>query len=221
MSFPTTPNNGQIFTTADGRDFIYDSSVNRWSYRGFDGYIPTSNLAAVTLPTVNDDSPTYEVGSLWILNQNELYICIDNTTGAAIWKKVGATVGATAPSNPTVGEIYLSNVNDIAYIWNGASWVDITGATITSNNYTSTTDPTSADNSTSGYLINSMWLNNTSKQLFICTDPTVAVWLPISGKQFVQLTTDPVAPAVGDVWYNTTTNTFKCSDGVVKTFVVA
>lgn len=228
MAFPVNPSNNQLFTTLDGRDYIYDSSYNTWSYRGFDGYAPTSNFNALIYPTNADSMPIYSVGSLWVVNNDEVFICIDDTANTAVWRKFGVNVAATAPSNPAVGDIYLSNVNDITYIWDGVNWIDTTGATSIQNKYYAindalSTNPSPSNDASQGYSVGSIWFNGLTNQLFMCTDSTnsTAIWLPISGKKFNNVTTDPITLKKGDVWYNTTTNTFKCFDGTTKTFVVA
>ena len=44
-----------------------------------------NNYSASGIPTVNDDSSEgYSISSVWYFN-NEKYVCVDNTTGAAIW----------------------------------------------------------------------------------------------------------------------------------------
>jgi hypothetical protein len=49
--------------------------------------VPIRHNSAAGIPTVNEDSADgYDVGSRWVdlTNDNE-YVCLDNTTGAAIW----------------------------------------------------------------------------------------------------------------------------------------
>lgn len=50
------------------------------------------------------------------------------------------------------------------------------------NNYTATTNPGSSDSAQLGYNFGSRWLNQTSKQMFTCVDPTngVAIWKAIT-----------------------------------------
>lgn len=54
-----------------------------------------NNFAATAAPTVNDDIDTgvnYEVGSWWFdVTNDDVYYCIDSTSGAAIWHKVNVT----------------------------------------------------------------------------------------------------------------------------------
>ena len=63
-----------------------------------------NNFAAAAAPTVNDDvTPGYEVGSHWydVTNDN-WYVCLDNTDGAAIWQKAVITTPAAAAQNSIV-----------------------------------------------------------------------------------------------------------------------
>lgn len=50
------------------------------------------------------------------------------------------------------------------------------------NNLTATTDPGPSDDSSAGYDKKSKWLNTTSKEWFICSDPTAgdAKWEPMT-----------------------------------------
>lgn len=55
-----------------------------------------NNFSATSPPDVTDDSSAgYEVGSRWVdVSNNESYICVDATTGAAVWS--ATTVGTIA-----------------------------------------------------------------------------------------------------------------------------
>lgn len=48
------------------------------------------NLTATTAPTVNDDQTAgYAVLSQWLDTAlKDLYVCLDASTGAAVWKKI-------------------------------------------------------------------------------------------------------------------------------------
>ena len=47
------------------------------------------NLVATVGPTVTDDQTAgYSVGSDWFdITNDDAYVCLDNSTGAAVWKK--------------------------------------------------------------------------------------------------------------------------------------
>lgn len=52
-------------------------------------------------PTATDDG--YHVGALWLdTTANQAYVCLDGSTGAAVWDPLGSTVvGPTGPTGPT------------------------------------------------------------------------------------------------------------------------
>lgn len=54
------------------------------------------NLTATTDPGVsNDTTESYVVGSMWInVTDDKSFICLDNSTGAAVWTEVTASVSA-------------------------------------------------------------------------------------------------------------------------------
>ena len=52
--------------------------------------VPNNNYEATAAPGVGDDAKHgYSVGSSWInVTADDAYVCLDSTTGAAVWKKV-------------------------------------------------------------------------------------------------------------------------------------
>ena len=101
-----------------------------------------NNFAATVDPTVGDDLTIgYAVGSEWLrADTDELFVCFDNSAGAAVWREVGVGGG-------------------------GGTHVD-------------TVDPTVTDDTTKGYDPGSLWLNTTTKHLWVCIDASTgaAVW---------------------------------------------
>ncbi len=60
------------------------------------------NFAAGIAPTVNDDiSLGYEVGSEWFIPGSDVWICLQNDDGNAIWRNVSGATGPTGPTGPT------------------------------------------------------------------------------------------------------------------------
>ena len=51
---------------------------------------PKHNFGATTSPTTtDDDSAGYSIGSVWVdTSGQQAYICIDATTGSAVWKQI-------------------------------------------------------------------------------------------------------------------------------------
>src|SRR4051794_19087417 len=76
-----------------------------------------------------------------------------------------------APSSPDSTSLWYNPVTQTMAKWNGSAWVVATGIS-------STSDPTTANDNTQGYLVGSQWINTSSKVLFICLDATTsaAVW---------------------------------------------
>ena len=62
------------------------------------------HIEASTDPTVNDDVDLYKVGTIWKrTDNNNLWICTDNTDGAAVWKNIWPASGGdvTGPGSST------------------------------------------------------------------------------------------------------------------------
>jgi predicted secreted protein len=111
------------------------------------------NLAAVTPPTVTDDSGSdYSVGSSWIdVTNDKSYTCVDSTVGSAVWKETS--------------EVIL-------------------------NKYDGTVAPAVTDDSNSGYVVGSTWIDVLADFIYICVDQTAgsAVWKLMEDTQITDLT---------------------------------
>jgi hypothetical protein len=84
-----------------------------------------NNYAAVTPPTVNDNEPTYLVGSTWIDNVgNKAYRCVDSTVGAAIWIN-------TTLSTDELGTMAVQNSNAITVTGGTITGTTVNGVTLT------------------------------------------------------------------------------------------
>lgn len=66
-----------------------------------------NNTSAVTDPTPNDDaSLNYDRGSIWInISTNVVFICVDNSVGAAVWVSAVETPWKEYEFTPTPGQI--------------------------------------------------------------------------------------------------------------------
>ena len=82
--------------------YFYDKTTRQVYYKDAAAYVvlnnfenPKYNLTAATNPTINDDlSLEYSKGSLWYNNtisNPKVWICLDNTLGAAVWKVLTLT----------------------------------------------------------------------------------------------------------------------------------
>ena len=84
-----------------------------------------NNYAASVAPTVNDDSGVgYSVSSFWIDTTADIaYICVDASSGAAVWKKTTSSEPKSnyvATTNPGVGD------DDADGYSSGSMWVNTT-----------------------------------------------------------------------------------------------
>jgi len=189
MAFPASPTNGQVYTTSDGRTYKYTLTGSLWDFQGFVNTSPKSNLAATATPTSTADSASgYGIGSIWVdVVANKSYTCVDATAGAAIWSAGGgggATVAATFPLSPALGDLFQNTVTDKLYVWVGSSWIDIVagGAGPAKTNLSATVDPLATDSAVGGYSEGSIWINAVSNNAFICVDSAAgaAIWTRMS-----------------------------------------
>lgn len=105
-TFSSIPGDLDVVTSniAAGHYLVYDGT--RWINQ-------KNNFIATSAPTVNDDSSAnYVVGSRWIdINNDESYICLDATAGAAVWVNSSVTsddLGSLAVKN----EVAISDLAD-------------------------------------------------------------------------------------------------------------
>jgi hypothetical protein len=101
-----------------------------------------SNLASAVAPTANDDNTVgYSVGSLWCDTTADLvYICIDATTGAAVWQQmmtaaqvsklagIEASADVTDATNVASAGAFMKAVDDSDDITEGATKLLMTTA---------------------------------------------------------------------------------------------
>jgi hypothetical protein len=61
--------------------------------------ISEGNFTATATPTVTDDETDgYSAGSMWIVDNEHIYICVDATEGAAVWQFVNKTIPEPPPA---------------------------------------------------------------------------------------------------------------------------
>lgn len=77
------------------------------------------NLAATAAPGISDDtSAGYVIGSLWVDTTNDkVYMCTDNTVGAAVWKELSpAGVGGAVVNFTDLGDVPASYAGAGGYL---------------------------------------------------------------------------------------------------------
>lgn len=93
-----------------------------------DAAIKKNKYDGTTAPTVNEDSGDgYSVGSMWTdVTNDEVYICLDATAAAAVWRQLAkhntyAETGAPGVNDDSgdgysVGSVWIDTTADDAYI---------------------------------------------------------------------------------------------------------
>jgi len=170
---------------------------------------PKNNFTAVVMPTTsNDNTQGYSIGSRWIdTSTNVVYTATAVATGAANWAAAGlATVSTIFPTSPMPGTLFHDTTNDLTYLWDGNSWIDIAaaGSSNVINNYSATVRPTVTDDATKNYSVGSTWVEVISRTVYICMDSTVgtAVWFKIQkGSQWINVTASPHSAIAGEALF--------------------
>jgi len=183
MAFPITPADGTIYTTTDGRKYVYSLARDSWEFdKNTVGF--KNNISSTVDPVVNDDaSAGYSVGSIWVNTvTKKAFINVSDTIGAAVWESNGGSntiVSAVYPVSPVSGQLFYNTITDKVYIWNGSTWVDVVaGGAPSPKHNVSSVDPTVSDDTTAGYTMGSIWVNTVANTSFINVDDTStsAIW---------------------------------------------
>lgn len=151
-----------------------------------------NNYGATTAPTVNDDSSVgYSVGSIWVdTTADVVYVAVDVSVGAAIWKDVVSLLSHTHTSGD-ITDFQAAVSSNVDVSANSAHRVDLNNPHQVSkaqvglgnvenikNNYSATVAPTAVDDSSAGYSIGSVWVDTSSDTVYIAVDVSVgaAIW---------------------------------------------
>lgn len=89
----TTGNNLISRIVPSRTNLILHADADEWAAANIAS--PPNTISSSTPLTSDDETKGYEIGSKWIdSTENTEYVCIDNSTGAAIWKETANVVGA-------------------------------------------------------------------------------------------------------------------------------
>jgi hypothetical protein len=115
-------------------DYELKWEAGRLYVMGGDGFtIREVSHNFTTLPTLNDDDTKgFVVGSRWILDNGDVYVCIDDTTGAAAWELVNTGITPTLQqvtdngNNETTNDIIVKDSEkSVTLQTNGINYQDI------------------------------------------------------------------------------------------------
>ena len=153
---------------------------------------PKCTVAASSPGSTADAAHGYQYFSLWKNSvTGEVYICVDPTTAAAVWKELSAGAGGGIHldvRDPLVtddetlgydaGEFWLNL--DLQTLWQcmdaavgAAVWRPVGMIP-----HIDTRDPNADDDITEGFIVGSLWVNESRSALFVCLDNSdgAAVW---------------------------------------------
>lgn len=122
----------------DARAAAVDAAIVDGDFSGSDGFmrktgagtyeVVKANMAATAAPTADDDSGDgYAVGSTWWDTTNdEVYLCIDATPTAAVWKQVGSGSGGGGVNALFKTGAYTASAGDIVGVGSDTAAITIT-----------------------------------------------------------------------------------------------
>jgi len=188
MAFPTAPANGQFYTTLDGRRYRYSLVRDSWEFDKSTTTGIKDNLNATAPPSATDDTGSgYSVGSVWIdVINKKSYINVHANAGVAVWEAPGGgttVVSTTVPTAPVAGQLFYNSTTDKVFIWDGFAWIDIVaGGSSSAKQNVTNVDPSTSDDSTSGYSPGSIWINTITSGVFINISSTAAaaIWYGVA-----------------------------------------
>jgi len=205
---------------------------------------PQDNLSATVAPTTTDDTSIgYSVGSTWAdTTANKVYICVDATAAAAIWRQIDTPPlkdNLSAVVNPdgfadntlgyAVGSMWVNVTLDNSYICidsttSTAIWHQLDSSSI-QHNFTATLVPNSTTDSTVGYSVGSLYLISSVGRWYVATDvtPGAAVWVRMESHHYGTAQTIPgpttdqtLNYSVGSLYYASVTDgVYICTSSTV------
>lgn len=117
------------------------------------------------------------------------------------------------PANPTNNQIYQSD-DGRTYIYSSTdkTWnIQFAESLSMTKRITSTVPPTATNDSSSGYKVGDIWINNPSVYILVDSTPGSAIWILQAS---TVATTPPTTPISGQIYYNSTSKTINIYNGV-------
>jgi hypothetical protein len=137
MALPSSPSNNQT-AIVNGITHAYDSSKNAWvrqqiAITATGGSVSSSGYLANSVIIANSTGYLSNTSNIQFYASNNNLIVTGNVIGGGI----RTTTSASAPANPTAGDVWYETTTDIMYryTYDGTTnyWIDITSPTITTN----------------------------------------------------------------------------------------
>lgn len=110
-----------------------NASVFNTALTELDNAIKKNNYAATTAPTTAADTALgYSVGSRWIdVTNDKAYVCVDATTGAAVWKEISLPASPTFTGDVTItANLIFSGQSRHVFVGDNANAKQTAGITI-------------------------------------------------------------------------------------------
>ncbi len=170
---------------------VATATIRQLEMPNADVLLRKNNMTGAVAPTVNDDDTSfYDTNSIWLdLTADKAYVCLDPTTGAAVWKEITAGLAppfddATAIIRDTgdVTALVRMDAGNVAAATTRLLEMPDADVLLRKNNYGAAVAPVVGDDNTAGYAINSLWLDTTADKAYICLDASTgaAVWVEIT-----------------------------------------
>lgn len=180
---------------------VHDSSTGDWALTA------RAKLDATADPTTSDDdSAGYSAGSLWVdVTNDKSWVCVDASTGAAVWKQTGGTGAGTTDHGALTGladDDHTQYIKDSEFTAADTVLLGTGSGTFTElqHGFSKTTAPTGTDDNTAGWAVGSIWIDTTGDTIYICYDATTsnALWQEVGAGGGGSITVQDEAGTVSD-----------------------
>jgi len=127
MAFPSAASNGQLYSTSDGRVYIYNILSDTWDFKS-DSSVTQNNVSATVDPTSSDNASSgYSVGSYWInVSNGVIFTATSVSPGSATWIQTSNIPITKSTSDPlltsdinsgfTVGSLWINSTTSNTFI---------------------------------------------------------------------------------------------------------